>query len=95
MTGIHRERPGAGAIAPARGDPAVDLGDRIWLSPGLSNAYLLGTEDGRVLGNAGMGFEGPLHRRLLAVRSLLNLSGSGVLPTRSMRNAGQTYWRRC
>lgn len=63
MTAIHRERPGADAIAPARGDPAVDVGDRIWLSPGLSNAYLLGTDDGRVLVNAGMGFEGPLHRR--------------------------------
>jgi alkyl sulfatase BDS1-like metallo-beta-lactamase superfamily hydrolase len=63
MSGIHRERPGADAIAPARGDPATDLGDRIWLSPGLSNAYLIGTDDGRVLVNAGMGFEGPLHRR--------------------------------
>jgi hypothetical protein len=30
-------------------------------------------------------YEGALHRRLLAVRSLLNLSGSAVLPTRSMR----------
>jgi alkyl sulfatase BDS1-like metallo-beta-lactamase superfamily hydrolase len=63
MSGIHRERPGADAIAPARGEPATDLGDRIWLSPGLSNAYLLGTDDGRVVVNAGMGFEGPLHRR--------------------------------
>jgi hypothetical protein len=32
-----------------------------------------------------LAYEGPLHRRLIAVRSLLNLSGSAVLPTRSMR----------
>ena len=41
MTGIHRERPGADAIAAATGDAAVDLGDGIFLSPGLSNSYLL------------------------------------------------------
>ncbi|MEZ5144585.1 MAG: MBL fold metallo-hydrolase [Acidimicrobiales bacterium] len=63
MAGIHRERPGADAIAPAAGEPAVDLGDGIWMSPGLSNSYLLHTDDGRVLVNTGMGFEGPLHRR--------------------------------
>ena len=63
MAGIHRERPGADAIAAARGEPAVDLGDGIWMSPGLSNTYLLSTDDGRVVVNTGMGFEGPLHRR--------------------------------
>lgn len=63
MSGIHRERPGADAIAACRGEPAVDLGDGIWLSPGLSNSYLLATDDGRVILNTGMGFEGPLHRR--------------------------------
>ncbi len=63
MTGIHRERPGADAISPATGEPAIDLGDGIWLSPGLSNSYLLQTDDGRVIVNTGMGFEGPLHRR--------------------------------
>ena len=30
-------------------------------------------------------YEGALHRRLIAARSLLNLSGSALLPTRSMR----------
>jgi alkyl sulfatase BDS1-like metallo-beta-lactamase superfamily hydrolase len=39
------------------------LGDGIWLSPGLSNSYLLETADGRIIVNTGMGFEGPLHRR--------------------------------
>ena len=63
MPGIHRQRPGADAIAAATGAPAVDLGDGIWLSPGLSNSYMLSTDQGRVVLNAGMGFEGPLHRR--------------------------------
>ena len=63
MGGIHRERPGADAIAPASGARAVDLGDGIWLSPGLSNSYLLQSDQGRIVVNTGMGFEGPLHRR--------------------------------
>ncbi len=63
MPGIHRERPGADAIAPAIDDPAIDVGDGVWLSPGLSNSYLITTSDGRVVVNSGMGFEGPLHRR--------------------------------
>jgi glyoxylase-like metal-dependent hydrolase (beta-lactamase superfamily II) len=63
MPGIHRRRPGADAIAATRGEPAVDLGDGIWMSPGLSNTYLLQTGDGRIIVNTGMGFEGPLHRR--------------------------------
>ena len=64
MPGIHRQRPGADAIAATRGEPAVDLGDGIWMSPGLSNTYLLTTDDGRIVVNTGMGFEGPLHRRV-------------------------------
>src|SRR5688572_12513751 len=63
MAGIHRERPGAEAMAAADGSPAVDLGDGIWMSSGFSNSYLLTTDDGRVVVNCGMGFEGPLHRR--------------------------------
>jgi alkyl sulfatase BDS1-like metallo-beta-lactamase superfamily hydrolase len=42
----------------------VALGDDIWMSPGLSNSYLLRTDDGRIIINTGMGFEGPLHRRV-------------------------------
>ncbi len=64
MPGIHRERPGADAIAASRGEPAIDLGDGIWLSPGLSNSYLLTTDAGRIVVNTGMGFEGPFHRRV-------------------------------
>lgn len=63
MPGIHRERPRADAISPATDDPAIDVGDGVWLSPGLSNSYLITTSDGRVVVNSGMGFEGPLHRR--------------------------------
>ena len=62
MAGIHRERPGADAIRAADGEPATLVGDRIWMSPGLSNTYLIGTDDGPVAVNSGMGFEGPLHR---------------------------------
>ena len=63
MAGIHRERPGAADMAAATDSPAIDLGDDIWMSPGWSNSYLLPTDDGRVVINTGMGFEGPLHRR--------------------------------
>ena len=63
MGGIHRERPGADAMAGATGDPAVALGDDLWMSAGWSNSYLVGTDDGRVVVNTGMGFEGPLHVR--------------------------------
>ena len=48
MAGIHRERPGADAIAPCTGDASIDFGDGIWMSAGLSNSYLLSTDDGPV-----------------------------------------------
>lgn len=63
MSGIHRQRAGADALAAATDAPAIDLGDDIWMSPGWSNSYLLPTDEGRVVINTGMGFEGPLHRR--------------------------------
>ncbi|MFN8017294.1 MAG: alkyl sulfatase dimerization domain-containing protein [Acidimicrobiales bacterium] len=62
MAGIHRTRPGAAAMAGATGEP-VDLGDGIVASYGWSNSYCIRTDDGRVVLNTGMGFEGPLHRR--------------------------------
>ena len=62
-TPLHRTRPGASSIRPARDEPAVDLGDGIWMHEGLSNSYLLATDAGRVVVNTGMGFEGPVHRR--------------------------------
>jgi alkyl sulfatase BDS1-like metallo-beta-lactamase superfamily hydrolase len=66
MAGIHRERPGAEQLAAALGGPAVALGDDVWMSPGVSNSYAIGTEDGRVLVNGGMFFEGPLHLQAFA-----------------------------
>ena len=59
---IWRSRPGAGAMAPASAERAAEVAPGIWCSPGLTNSYLLTTSDGRVVVNAGMGFEGPVHR---------------------------------
>jgi alkyl sulfatase BDS1-like metallo-beta-lactamase superfamily hydrolase len=66
MAGIHRERPGAGDLAAATDTPAVSLGDDIWMSPGVSNSYAVATDEGRVLVNSGLVFEGPLHRKAFA-----------------------------
>ena len=63
MSGMHRQRPGATGMQAATDSPPVDLGDDVWMSPGWSNSYLLPTDEGRVVINTGMGFEGPLHRR--------------------------------
>ncbi|CQD08249.1 metallo-beta-lactamase superfamily protein [Mycobacterium lentiflavum] len=66
MAGIHRERPGAADLAAATDTPAMPLGDDIWMSPGVSNSYAIATDDGRVIVNAGLVFEGPLHRKAFA-----------------------------
>lgn len=66
MAGIHRERPGAGDLSAATDSPAQPLGDRVWMSPGVSNSYAVGTDDGRVIVNTGLVFEGPLHRKAFA-----------------------------
>lgn len=59
---VYRSRPGAEALAPASANRAEEVAPGIWESPGLSNAYLLTTDDGRVVVNTGMGFESPVHR---------------------------------
>ena len=59
---LYRSRPGAFDIKPASSPAAIPVVDRIWMSPGLSNSYLLTTDDGRVVVNTGMGFEAPIHR---------------------------------
>lgn len=59
---IYRSRPGADALAPATAPRAIEVAPGIWVSPGLSNSYLLTTGDGRVVVNTGMGFESPIHR---------------------------------
>ena len=66
MAGIHRERPGAADLAAATDTPAIALGNHIWMSPGVSNSYAVATDEGRVIVNAGLVFEGPLHRKAFA-----------------------------
>jgi glyoxylase-like metal-dependent hydrolase (beta-lactamase superfamily II) len=55
-------RPGAGAMLPAVPDEVEEVSPGIWCSPGLSNVFMIPTSQGRVIINAGMGFEGPVHR---------------------------------
>ena len=50
--------------SPRRRRAALPVADGIWLSPGLSNSYLVVTPEGRVVINTGMGFESGHHRRL-------------------------------
>jgi alkyl sulfatase BDS1-like metallo-beta-lactamase superfamily hydrolase len=59
---VYRSRPGADALRPAAAERAEEIAPGLWCSPGLSNAYLLTTAEGRVIVNTGMGFEGPVHR---------------------------------
>jgi alkyl sulfatase BDS1-like metallo-beta-lactamase superfamily hydrolase len=59
---IWRRRPGADGLVPARPVPAVDLGDNLWSSAGLSNSYLMRTSEGRIVVNCGMAFEAECHR---------------------------------
>lgn len=59
---IWRSRPGADAMSPASAEEAEQIAPGIWCSPGLTNAYLLTTSDGRIVINTGMGFESPVHR---------------------------------
>ena len=59
---LIRSRPGAYEIKPASAAAAIPVADGIWLSPGLSNSYLIVTPEGRVVINTGMGFESGHHR---------------------------------
>ena len=58
-------RPGAEAMVPATPDVVEEVSPGIWCSPGLTNVFMLPTSEGRVIINAGMGFEGPVHRASL------------------------------
>ena len=58
----YRSRPGAEAIAGANAPAAQEVSPGIWMSPGLSNSYLMTTDEGRIVVNTGMGFEAPIHR---------------------------------
>src|SRR5690242_14039141 len=51
------------AVAPASAGAVHDVGAGIWCSPGMSSAYLVTTDDGRVVVNTGLWFEGATHKR--------------------------------
>jgi glyoxylase-like metal-dependent hydrolase (beta-lactamase superfamily II) len=59
---IWRQRPGADGLVPATDVPAIDLGGNLWMSQGLSNSYLMRTDEGRIVVNCGMAFEAESHR---------------------------------
>lgn len=60
---LHRSRPGGHQIQPASQPEATKINDFIYLSEGLSNAFLISTPEGRIIVNTGMGFEAAVHRR--------------------------------
>lgn len=108
MAGIHRERPGAGDLSAATDTPALALGDGVWMSPGVSNAYAVATDEGRVIVNSGLVFEGPLHRKAFAdvpgpTRAIIVTQGhadhwGGVNSLRDegtnvVMNRNYRYWR--
>jgi glyoxylase-like metal-dependent hydrolase (beta-lactamase superfamily II) len=47
----------------ADGAPAVQVHERIWMSEGTTNTYLVRSSDGDVLINTGLGIEAPLHEQ--------------------------------
>jgi glyoxylase-like metal-dependent hydrolase (beta-lactamase superfamily II) len=55
-------RPGSLDIRLACGEPATRVHERVWMSEGASNVYLVATDGGDVLVNTGLGSEAPLHR---------------------------------
>jgi len=60
---LYRSRPGGHEIQPASQPEATRINDFIFLSEGLSNAFLISTPEGRIVVNTGMGFEAPVHKR--------------------------------
>ena len=58
---LIRSRPGASDIKPPSHTEAVPVVDNVWMSPGLSNTFMVTTADGRVIINTGMGFEAAVH----------------------------------
>src|SRR5215212_1876790 len=59
---VYLSRPGADDIVGANASVAEEVAPGVWMSPGLSNSYMLTTDAGRIVVNTGMGFEGPVHR---------------------------------
>ncbi|MGD9598241.1 MAG: alkyl sulfatase dimerization domain-containing protein [Steroidobacteraceae bacterium] len=61
---LVESRPDFFANRSAHLERAAPIGDFLWQSTGLSNAYAVRTPAGRVIINTGMGFEAPVHKRL-------------------------------
>ena len=62
-TDYVRDQPDFFAVGPAAAPAALDMGAGIWCSPGMSSSYLITTDDGRIVVNTGMWFEGRTHKR--------------------------------
>lgn len=62
-TPLYRSRPSGFDILPASQAEAELIVDGVYLSRGLSNSFLVVTDEGRVVINTGMGFEAPVHKR--------------------------------
>ena len=58
------QRPNFFANRAADQEKAIAITDFIYMSPGLSNAYMVLTSAGRVVINTGMGFESPVHKKV-------------------------------
>jgi alkyl sulfatase BDS1-like metallo-beta-lactamase superfamily hydrolase len=50
-------------VAPAKADGATDVGAGVWMSSGMSNAYLIDAGDARIVVNTGLWFEAKAHRQ--------------------------------
>jgi glyoxylase-like metal-dependent hydrolase (beta-lactamase superfamily II) len=61
---LVESRPDFFANRPAHLERAMAVREFLWQSSGLSNAYMLVTPAGRIIINAGMGFEALTHKRL-------------------------------
>lgn len=59
---LYRSRPSGFEILPATHEAAIPINDFIYLSPGLSNSFLIVTDGGRIVVNTGMAFESPTHK---------------------------------
>ena len=56
-------RAGFFAARPAQQESATRINEFIYMSQGMSNAYMVVTPAGRLIINTGMGFEAPVHKR--------------------------------
>ena len=61
---LVERRPTFFAVRPASQIAVTPINDFIYMSEGLSNAYLVKTSSGRVIINTGMGFEALVHKKI-------------------------------